>query len=121
MLINSYAHRIDRAKSILGGLAAHGDKLTKWGITPEFITDMTTLYSQAGEVEQKRNAAKSNAQQLLAQQEQIMAELEGNCSMVKKLVRFQLPSEYWPEFGFRKGEYAAKETTAAPEPQQSNG
>jgi hypothetical protein len=108
MMINTYAHRINRVKAILGGMTAYGDKLAKWGITPEFITKMTQLYNQANENEQKRNAAKAGSQQLTAEQEAIMTELESNCSMVKKLVRFELPKQYWPEFGFREGEYAEK-------------
>ena len=107
----SYAARIDRAKSILGGMTANGDKLEKWGITEEFITEMNSLYNQASANEQKKNALKASIQQLTVAQDQIMDELESNCAMVKKLVRFELPKETWPEFGFRKGEYATKGTT----------
>ena len=110
----SYAKRIDRVKSILGGMTAYADQLEKWGITQEFITNMTNLYTQANDNEQKKNAIKASAQQLTTAQDQLMEELESNCAMVKKLVRFELPKEYWPEFGFRKGEFAAK-VTADPE------
>ncbi len=111
----SYAHRIDRIKSILGGVAAYGDKLEKWGITPEFITSLTTLYNQANTNEQKKNALKAIVQQLTLAQEETMNKLESNCAMVKKLVRFELPKECWPEFGFRQGEYAEKERAIAGE------
>jgi hypothetical protein len=42
----TYAARLNRVKSILGGMTAYADKLAKWGITQNFITDMTTLYTQ---------------------------------------------------------------------------
>ena len=106
----SYAHRIDRVKGILGGMTAYADKLEKWGITQEFITNMTTLYNQASENEQKKNALKASTQQLTVAQDGVMEELENSCAMVKKLVRFELPKETWPEFGFRQGEYAEKGT-----------
>jgi hypothetical protein len=119
MLINTYAHRIDRVKSILGGMTAHAEKLAKWGITAEFIDKVAQLYNQACENEQKKNALKASSQQAVAEQDQVMAELESNCGIVKKLVRFELPKEYWPEFGFRQGEYAAKTKTAATDPQET--
>ncbi len=111
----SYAHRIDRVKSILGGMTAYEDKLEKWGITQEFITNMTTLYNQANTNEQKKNALKATVQQLTLAQEETMDKLESNCAMVKKLVRFELPKQCWPEFGFRQGEYAEKETAVTGE------
>jgi hypothetical protein len=108
----SYAHRIDRVKGILGGMVAYVDKLEKWGITQEFITNMTTLYNEASANEQQKNALKASTQQLTIAQDQLMEELESNCAMVKKLVRFELPKEIWPEFGFREGEYAEKSTAS---------
>ncbi len=106
----SYAARLDRAKSIISGMTANGDKLEKWGITQQFVTNITALYNQAIENEQKKNVLKANTQQLTVAQDQLLDELESNCAIVKKLVRFELPKECWPEFGFRKGEYAEKET-----------
>ncbi len=111
----SYAARLDRAKGIISGMTANADKLEKWGITQQFITNQTALYNQASENEQKKNALKANTQQLTVAQDKLMEELESNCAIVKKLVRFELPKECWPEFGFRKGEYAEKETAAAGE------
>ena len=111
----SYAARINRVKSILGGMAAYADKLAKWGITQDFITDMTTLYTQVNDNEQKKNALKASTQQLTAEQDELMEKLESSCAMVKKLVRFELPKETWPEFGFRQGEYAEKVTAQAGE------
>ncbi len=111
----SYAQRIERVKNLIGGMTAYADKLEKWGITQEYITNMNTLYNKANDNEQKKNALKANAQQLTVAQDQLMEELESNCAMVKKLVRFELPKETWPGFGFRKGEYAEKNTAGAEE------
>lgn len=116
MTRRSYAHRINRVKTILEGIAAHADKLAQWGVTSEYIAKINNLYDQACVIAQRRNALKSANQLATVEQEQIMAELEGNCGMIKKLVRYQLPKEYWPEFGFRKGEYAKKDTIDPSEP-----
>lgn len=116
MLRQSYAHRINRVKAVLGGLTAHADKLAQWGITPEYVTKVNSQYDQACANEQRRNAIKSSAQLASAEQEQVMTELEGNCGMIKKIVRYQLPKEYWPEFGFREGEYSEKKKKKPTEP-----
>ncbi len=72
-------------------------------------------FNKANDNEQKKNALKANAQQLTVAQEQLMEELESNSAMAKKLVRFELPKETWPGFGFRKGDYAEKSTAGAEE------
>jgi hypothetical protein len=69
---------------------------------------MTSLYEQANKLENDRNAIKACSQEATAQAEQVMTELVRLCSDAKKLVRMELSSESCPEFGFRKGEYAAK-------------
>ena len=106
----SYARRIAGVRQLLHGMKVYGDKLEKWGITPEFINNITTLYNQANVEEQQKNILKANARQLTAAHNQLMRELESHCALVKKLVRLVLPKETWLEFGFRKGEYAVKHT-----------
>ena len=110
-MIQTFAHRIDRIKSLLGGMEAYADSLQKWGITTEFITEMKTQYDQVNENEQKRNSLKSSAQQLTVSQDELMAALENKAGMVKKIVRYELSKECWPEFGFREGEWAAQTAT----------
>jgi hypothetical protein len=111
----SYAQRIERVKNLIGGMTAYADKLEKWGIIQEYVANMNTLYNKANDNEQKKNALKANAQQHTVVQDQLMEELESNCAMVKKLVRFELPKETWPGFGFGKGECAEKSTAGTEE------
>lgn len=108
-MTKSFANRINKAKNMMAGLTTHATQLSKRGITPEFITQMTLLYEQANQVENERNAIKARSQEATAKVEQVMTELDRLCSQAKKLVRIELPQETWPEFGFRKGEYAVKQ------------
>lgn len=111
MLCKTYAYRIKKIKAVLSGTMAHADKLTQWGVTPEYIAKINNLFDLACVTEQRRKAIKGTRHLTTVDQELIMAELEGNCGMIKKLVHFKLPREYWPEFDFRKDEYGEKETT----------
>ncbi len=115
MLYRTFAHQINRAKTLIDGLKSHGDQLTGWGVTVEVIAGFTDLYNQAGLYEQKRNDLKALSRQATAEQEQTMADLNKQYGMIRKLVRIALPQEDWPAFGFRAGEYAEKGTETNPE------
>lgn len=110
MLNQSFVHQINRAKTLLDGLKSYSDVMAGWGITPEVVTQFTNLYNQANQLEQKRNDLKASARTATAAQEQTMTDLNKQYGIIKKLVRIALPKESWPSFGFRAGEYAAKET-----------
>ena len=112
-MTQAFARQLNNAKNLMAGLTTHAAQLGKRGITPEVIAQMTSLYEQANRLDDERNAIKARSQEATVQVEQVMTELERLYAQAKKLVRIELPSESWPEFGFRKGEYAAK---AAPEP-----
>jgi hypothetical protein len=121
MVKHTFVHQVNRAKNLLDGLKANTDQLGKWGITPEFLAKITDLQDQASQLESKRNALNASAQEATAAQEQIMAELNKQCSVAKKLVRIALPEEAWPAFGFRAGEYASKEPPATTAPAAQAG
>ncbi|HBF39240.1 MAG TPA: hypothetical protein DDW50_18215 [Firmicutes bacterium] len=110
MQYRTFAHQINRAKTLLDGLKTYGAELAGWGVTEEVATGFTNLYNQANQNEQKRNDLKASSRTATAEQEETMAELNKQYGVIKKLVRIALPEEAWPAFGFRAGEYAAKET-----------
>ncbi len=111
----SYARRMARVKNLLEGVGAFGGQIGEMGITQELMNKMTTLYNQAIENEQKKNILKDSARQLTAAQNQLLKELESLSALIREWVRFELPQETWPKFGFRKGEYAVKRTAGGGE------
>lgn len=104
----TFANRLMTAKNMVAGLTAHASELASRGITTEVLAQMNQLYEEAIQLDDKRNALKARSQEATAQSEETMSELESLCRDAKKIVRMELPEETWPEFGFRKGEYAAK-------------
>jgi hypothetical protein len=108
----TFAHRLNNAKNMLAGLTLHADQLSKRGITADSVTKANQLYDQTSTLQNERNSLKARCQEATVQAEQLMTELENFCSEAKKLVRIEFPKETWPEFGFRRGEYAGQTAAA---------
>jgi hypothetical protein len=107
-MTKTFAQQINDIKNMLTGLTAHSGQLNQRGITPEFMSRMTTLFEQANQLERERNALKARSQEATFKAGQVMTELEWFYRVAKKLVRIELPAESWLEFGFRKGEFAKR-------------
>ncbi len=114
-MYKTFAYQINKAKNMLDGLKANTDKLAKWGITTDFIAAMSSLHDRANLLESKRNALSASVQEATAEQQQILADLNNQYSVAKRLVKIEMPQESWPAFGFRAGEFAAKEQQETPE------
>ena len=110
-MYQTFAHQVNRAKTLLDGLNGYGDDVAKLGITKEFVANLNNLYIQVGQLEQKRNELKATSMQATANQQQIMSDLNNQCSLARKSIRVTLPEEQWPAFGFRAGEYGEKPST----------
>jgi hypothetical protein len=107
----NFAQRLNNAKNMLAGLAAHADAISKRGISAESLTNANALYEKASTIQNERNALKARTQEATAQAEEIMTQLESFCSEARKLVKIEFSKETWPEFGFRQGEYAGQTET----------
>ena len=110
----TYAERLISAKNMIAGLSAHAGEVGKRGITQEVLDQMSGLYEKAAKLDDDRNALKARSQEATTQVEETMSDLENLCSNAKKIIRMDFAEETWPEFGFRKGEYA-KTTVVTPE------
>ena len=118
-MTKTFAQRLNDAKNMLAGLAAHADQIGKRGISAESLTNVNALYGKANDLQNERNALKARSQEATVQAEQVMAELESFCSEAKKLVRIEFPKETWPEFGFRQGEFAGRAVTTTNDNKQA--
>ena len=105
MIYQTFAHQINRAKTLLDGLNSYGDDVTQLGINKDLVTKITNLYTQAGQMEQKKNELKASSREATTAQEEIMSELNRQSSLARKSIRVTLPEEKWPAFGFRAGEF----------------
>jgi hypothetical protein len=115
IMYQTFAHQINRAKTILDGLKTHAGEMAKYGITEELVTGLAALFEQANQLEKQRNDLKTSAREATVEQTQTMAQLNKQCSTVRKAVKTWMPKEQWHSFGFRAGEYASKPQTASSE------
>jgi hypothetical protein len=115
----TFAKRLNDAKNMLAGLAAHADEISKRGISTEALAGANTLYDKISTIQNERNALKARNQEATLQAEQVMAELESFCSEAKKLVKIEFSKETWPEFGFRQGEFAGQTVTTTNDNKQT--
>ena len=111
----TFAQRLVSVKNMIAGINAHANEVSKRGITQEVLDQMSQLYEKAAKLDDDRNALKARSQEATAQAEETMSDLETLCSNAKKVVRMDFAEETWPEFGFRKGEYASKAAAVTPE------
>jgi hypothetical protein len=109
-MYQTFAHQINRAKTLLDGLKGYGEDVSQLGIAAELVTKLLDLYNQANELEQQRNDLKANSKEKTTTLLQTMRELNMLCSLARKSIRVSLPEERWPAFGFRAGEFSNKET-----------
>lgn len=103
----SFAHRINNLKQILAGATSQAENLAKW-FNADAVTEFQAQYDLVNQIQAKRNSLKARSQKETATMEEALKIAEGTAAFVKKVVRAKLPAETWPEFGFRKGEYAEK-------------
>jgi hypothetical protein len=114
-MYQTFAHQINRAKTILDGVRTNAETLAKYGITTEFVDELAALLENANRLEKQRNDLKTSAQEATVAQTQTMAQLNKQCSIVKRTVKTWMPKEQWHAFGFRAGEYASKPQPASSE------
>lgn len=118
MSYQTFAHHINRAKTLLDGLKSRGEEMLKWGIDPGYVTELTELFNQANQQEQVRNDLKAKSLEATTVQTETVTKLNKKCGIARKLIRIALPQEDWPAFGFRSGEFAAKEPKKTKEPNE---
>ncbi len=111
MMYQTFAHKINRAKTLLDGLNSYGESVSQLGITKELVAKITDLYNQAGLIEQKKNDLMASSREATTTQQEIMKELNHQSSLARKSIRVNLPEEKWLAFGFRAGESGETESS----------
>lgn len=118
MSYQTFAHQINRTKTLLDGLQSRGEEMLKWGIGQEFVEELTGLFNLANQQEKERNELKAQSRRATTAQAETVAKMNHKRSIAKKLIKIALPPEEWPAFGFRAGEYAAKGPKETTEPEK---
>lgn len=84
---------------MLAGLKANTDKLSKWGIDSQFITEFEQVYNEAVTLDNEQEALKARLKEKTADLDQKLDVLDKLGSNSKKIVKMQTPKESWKEYG----------------------
>jgi hypothetical protein len=106
MIEKTFAARYSRIRSMMIGLYRHSEEFTPSGASPEFLTELSYLYTEVKRIQKRRRVLQKNSLGATAAKNRSLAQAEKLCGKARKWVRRKLPAEAWPEFGFKKGEYA---------------
>ncbi|MGE5581026.1 MAG: hypothetical protein ACM3X9_00645 [Bacillota bacterium] len=96
---NSYADDIAATKVMLSGLKANTDKLSKWGMDSEHLTNFEGIYNEVLNLDNEQEALKSRLKEKTALLNEKVAVMNKLYSNSKKVVKIQMPKESWKEFG----------------------
>ena len=106
MIKKTFSARYGRIRSMMIGLYNHHQEFAKYGASPEFLNDLSQLYEKVHQIQKRRKAIKKSSISATAAKDLELKEAEKLCNAARKWVRRELPADAWPEFGFKKGEYA---------------
>ncbi|HBF37929.1 MAG TPA: hypothetical protein DDW50_11470 [Firmicutes bacterium] len=114
--------RMNRVRSMLKGLTAYLEQLDKYGANPGFLASLALFKGNLHQIQEYRKTLKKNSWNCsnnsqknarvfsaTAAKNCNLKKAEHLCSKARKWVRREFPAEVWPEFGFRKGEFSAKQ------------
>ncbi len=96
---NSYADEIAATKVMLSGLKSNTEKLNKWGMDAEYLTNYDGLFNEVMSLDNEQEALKSRLKEKTATLNEKIDEMNKLYSNAKKVVKMQLPKESWREFG----------------------
>jgi len=101
MSVYTYASQFVATKVMLSGLKANQAVLSKRGITPEFIAEFETIYQAVLEVDNEQEALKARLKTKTHEFLTLFKQMQQFQHEAKKLVKIEMPSASWQEFGIQ--------------------
>ena len=95
----SYAETLASAQLIVSGLRAHLDKVAKRGVDEEFVSKMEDTFKRVAALNAEQEALKARLKEKTAAVESGLADLKGQISESKKVVKLSLDTASWKQFG----------------------
>jgi hypothetical protein len=99
MARKSNAQELHFGRQMVVGLGENYERLSKRGLTKEFIKKMETTLEATQKAENEQEALKAKVKEKTAEFETQMAALLKQIGEAKKVIKLELPQEIWKEFG----------------------
>ncbi len=118
----SYSEKIKDAEVMLSGIKSHKEVLTPRGISDQYIEKFDNLTKTCVQTNNTQEKAKADLMNLTRQLDGLIAELEKEIQFCKRVVRTEIPTSQWKEFGmqYRYGRPKPKEEENPPEEKKEN-
>ena len=95
----TYAESINLATVLTSGLKANADRVSKRGITADFVSNLETSLNDAKNLNNEQETLKANLKTKTDQLNQKMDEMNGFVDEGKKVVKLEFDQTQWKEFG----------------------
>jgi len=96
---DTYAEKIKKADLMLSGIKSKKDIMSKHGITDAYIESFSKLTETCVSLNNAHEKAKADMMDLTRQLEESLDELESEIQFCKRVVRTDIPTTQWKEFG----------------------
>jgi hypothetical protein len=97
---NAFSDRIVSNKIMIANIKANQDRLTTWGLTSQYVTQMETLFNDVLTMDNNHEALKAQLKTMTADLNAKMEQLEQMFRDAKKIIKIQEPQEAWVGYGF---------------------
>ena len=95
----TYAESINLATVLTSGLKANADRVSKRGITSDFVSNLETSLNDAKNLNNEQETLKANLKTKTDQLNQKMDVMNGFVDEGKKVVKLEFDQTQWKEFG----------------------
>jgi hypothetical protein len=97
----TYAEVINSVKVMVSGLKANSDRVSKRGLSNDFITNLDSVMQDAMRLDNEQESLKAKLKQKTAELEGAMVKIDQQMSEAKKVVKLEMAKESWKEFGIQ--------------------
>jgi type II restriction/modification system DNA methylase subunit YeeA len=94
-----YAEKLSAAEVMISGLRKHLDKLSRRGIDEAFVESIDSLKKDAAALNNEQESLKARLNSKTDDLNKTLKELVKKVSESKKIVKLDIDSELWKEFG----------------------
>lgn len=95
----SFAATVEDFHLMLGGLSKNADRLSKRGISADFITKFSAAYDELLQLDRDQAALIARQKEKTVETIQKLTENRQYYREARKVVKLELPQESWKEFG----------------------
>ena len=96
---NSYAEKMNQAKTMIAGLKENAERVSKRGLDAEFLSQLEAGYTEAQTLDNEQERLKAELKSKTEALKLKIKELSKLYAEAKKIVKIEMEQSSWREFG----------------------